>query len=163
MAWKWNLLKDLAAAMLATGSSDEEVAKKAGVTARTLQNWKKVPEFKAQCEEIRERAAESVQGETIADLQWRVKQMGLRHAAVRQVIEERGVIYSQRHPDEPGITTGLVVPVPKTIAGKEVTVLEIDDAPLRELRELEKAAAVQLGQLGKDDDGKGPTYVIELD
>jgi hypothetical protein len=164
MAWGWDLLKDLAAAKLATGSSDEEVCRETGRTLRTLQNWKNRPEFAEKVKEIRDRAAETLAKDTIADLQRRIDILDGLAKDLLTIKNEQGAQNAEKYPGAPGIKTGLVLPVIEIDGEGKVHVNFAKDFKLtKEIRDTLKDVAVQLGQLGKDDDGKGPTYVIELD
>lgn len=148
--------------------TDRDIAYRCGVNVATLERWKQIPEFMAEVAAFAAdlAAAELVGG--IADRQRRVTTLDRRHQLVEQVLEERAADPSMRK--VPGGTTGVVVRTYKMIgmgkAAREVEEYAVDVATLRELRDIEKQAAQELGQwtekrelTGKDG---GPITVIEV-
>jgi hypothetical protein len=147
--WIWTPARSEAAELTADDHlSDEQIATRVHVTRKTLQSWRKRPEFAARVAERREAQRAAIEAKGIADKQNRVKFLNERHAALRQVVKERGEHESMA--EVPGGTTGYVVRTFKSIgfgAGQR-TIEEhaVDTGLLKEFRAHEQQAAQELGE-----------------
>lgn len=138
-----------AAQMLADGSfTVAEIAEQIGVKDRTIYRWQKDPEFQATLNRHRDALEAAILQEGIARKAQRIKRYAERLAKLDQVIEERG--NDRQMVNIPGGTTGLIVRQLKSIGvgahNREVEEFVVDTGTLREIRELEKQAAQELGQ-----------------
>lgn len=128
--------------------TDEQIAAKVGVTRKTLHNWSQHPDFVARVAARRKAQFDAIEAKGIADKQNRVRYLNERHAALRQVVTERGDHESMA--DVPGGTTGYMVRTFKVIGTglNQQTVEEyaVDTALLREFRAHEQQAAQELGE-----------------
>ena len=151
--------------------SNEEIAKRVGITRQGLDKWKRRPDFREQVEKLTLALAEAVKGKGIAERQNRLEALNERWKLMHKVIEERAIQYA----DVPGGgSTGLLVSaagrgatalpgarngrnggVGERASGgkgggknsrKESTRYVVDVRLLRELRDHEKQAAQELGQ-----------------
>ncbi len=164
--FRWTPQQRLAVQGLASGETARTVAAEVGCSVRSLVLWQRHPEF---ADALRGALAEQQQ----AVGQWavlvrsrRLECLAERHALLGQVIAERAAAYAGA---APGTGTGLMWPdarlvkvvedetPPETTAEGEpvvksarryVTVQSwrVDVATLRELRDLERQAAVELGE-----------------
>jgi hypothetical protein len=147
--WDWTEPRLLAAQLLAEGRlTEQEIAAEADVNRKTLWVWQRRPEFAAKVEETRAALAASVLKSGIAARDRRVGAMNRRWEGMQRVIEERAA-----DPDMQRIAggkTGLLTRDVKVIGGGDsarvVDVYEVDTGLLREMREVEKQAAQDLGQ-----------------
>jgi hypothetical protein len=138
-----------AAALLADGEkTGEEVAHEVGVNRWTLWSWKQHPDFTARVRQITEGAAEELERHAIALKARRMRTYDQRWRALLAIIAARAADPAMR--SVPGGTTGLLVRRVKIIGSgenaREVEEYEVDTALLKELRELEKQAAIEAGQ-----------------
>lgn len=138
-----------AAQMLADGSfTVAEIAEQIGVKDRTIYRWQKDPEFQSTLNRHRDVLEAAILQEGIARKAQRIKRYAERLAKLDQVIEERG--NDRQMAGIPGGTTGLIVRQIKSIGvgahNREVEEFVVDTGTLREIRELEKQAAQELGQ-----------------
>lgn len=158
--WEWTEGKLLAAELLAEGRlTDTQIAAEAGTSRRTLARWKDAPEFQ---EKVREHAAAleaAILQRGIAMRANRVRALDDRWRRMQQVIEERGNDPSMR--SVPGGKTGLLCHDIKVVGGgdsaERVDLYEVDTGLLKELREHEKQAAIELGQWDRDSEDAGDT------
>ena len=147
--FEWTEACTSAAQMVAMGElSFEQIAAKVGVHRQTIYNWRQVPEFTARINSLVEEHRQSISRRAISIVERRIERLNRDWLKLQQVIEERGA--SAEMADVPGGTTGLIAHDVKGV-GKGCDFQLIDtykvDAPLlRELREAEKQAAIELGQ-----------------
>lgn len=127
---------------------DDQIAARVGVNDVTIWRWKRDPAFAARVAEHRGLWRERMTGQGLADLQNRIDAYNDRWRRLRQVIVARADDPELR--DVPGGSTGMLVRTFKGIGGGEraemVEEFAVDVGLLRELRELEKQAAQDLGQ-----------------
>lgn len=128
--------------------TDFEIAKKVRISVRTLEYWKKRPEFKARLAEIRVEYQQSISQRSIFDKAKRMESMARDWEATETIIEERG-----RDPDMqdvPGGKTGRLTRNLKMIGtGKEaetVEVYEYDTGLERRRDALRKEAKQEMGE-----------------
>jgi len=141
--------------------TDTEIAEECEVDRRTIYRWRQEPEFAT---ELAERVAE--QGElsrryAIARRERRIKRLEDRLAALELIVEER----KAAHGALTGGHSGYIAVEPK----KYGEVLRFDAALAREIREIEKQAAIETGQwtekrelTGKDGTPLMPVSFIEV-
>jgi hypothetical protein len=127
--------------------SDELIAAEVGITPRTLFRWKSDEPFRARVEQIIEETRQALLARGILDKQNRLAGLAERHRKMAEVISQR----AESLADVPGGgNTGLLVRQVKSIGrGGDFQVVEeyaVDTALLREMRETEKQAAVELGE-----------------
>ena len=146
-----------AASLLAQASMTRvQVAARLGVDERTVRRWLERDEFRARVDEIGAEIAAEVKRIGVATVIGRVRAMNDRWERMRLVIDERGAEPGMAN--VPGGSSGLLVRKLKRVSvendedeGKktrtiEVCEYEVDTGLLRELREIEKQAAQELGQ-----------------
>lgn len=147
--FQWTPKRLKAAALLATGEYVlKQVARKLGLNIRTLDRWKAEPEFKAKVQEFAAEVADLTERFAVASRVRRVKNLDGRVNRLKRIMAERAA--DDDMADVPGGKTGLLVRRIKSIGSGEnaqvVNEYEVDAALLRELREHEKQAAIELGQ-----------------
>jgi hypothetical protein len=149
-SFPWDANRNQAAVLTAEGRlSIEEVAEKVGVDRVTLWAWKKHPEFLQRVQEISERMGALAEQFAIGHKARRLEWLDDRHRRLRQVIAARAADPDMA--DVPGGRTGLVLKRTRKLgAGERAQMVEeyiVDVDLLRELREIEAAAARELDQL----------------
>lgn len=147
--FRWTKQSTKAALLVALDElNDEQIAAKVGVSRRTLAGWKTHDDFRARVDEHVTSFRTAAAGAGIATVQGRVAALEDRWHRLRQVIEERG--RADGMDKVPGGTTGLLAHDIKSVGGgiaaERVDVYSVDTALLKELREHEKQAAMELGQ-----------------
>jgi hypothetical protein len=127
--------------------SDRKIAEQCGIGMNTLERWKRVPEFRERVDELRATFRAEIRAKGIAVVEQRVQAQNERWMKMMAVIEARAVDESMVGA---GSGTGLLVRKYKSIGSGESAQLmeeyEVDTGLLRELRELEKHTATELGQ-----------------
>ncbi len=153
----WNARKVLAARLVAEDLlSDERIAAKVGVDRRQLARWKAHPDFAAKVQDLVTAMGERSLRFAVARRHRRVQAMNDRWRKMKQVLRERAAAPEMEN--VPGGKTGLLVRKVKCIGGgenaREVEEYEVDTGLLKEIRDLEKQVAQELGQweAGKGDD-----------
>jgi transposase-like protein len=147
--FKWSDQTEEAACLVAESNlSMGAIAAKVGVVYTTLWRWKKHPEFAGRVEEHLARFREDVRRRGVAILEKRVSAVNDRWVRLQQIIEERAD--HADYAEAPGGKTGLLVKTIKQIGSgenaREVMEFAVDVGLLKELREHEKQAAMELGQ-----------------
>jgi transcriptional regulator with XRE-family HTH domain len=139
-AFEWTGERERASELLAARNlTHQKIADSVGIARSTLWEWRRIPEFAARVEEITEENRAETRRIGIADKERRLAALNDRWARMRRVIEERA--------DDPETA--------------EVVEFAVDTGLLRELREIEKQAAVELGQWNEAAPGEA-TRVDEL-
>ena len=147
--FEWTKTREKAALLVANGQlTEDEIAAKLSINRRTLVRWKTEEAFKARVAEHVAAIREALKDNGIAEKLNRVAAYNDRWKRMQEVIEQR----AKAHADvEAGGNTGLVVRQIKGIGKgenfREVEEYAVDTGLLRELREHEKQAAQELGQL----------------
>jgi hypothetical protein len=146
--FEWNAKREEAALLVAQDRlSDEEIAKSVGVERRTLARWKLHPDFQSRVEKIIEEIRAKLVAKGIREKQNRLDALNDRCERMTNVIKQRAQVYAQV---STGGNTGLLVRQVKGIGkGEDFQVVEeyaVDTGLLRELREHEKQAAIELGE-----------------
>lgn len=147
--FRWNKAKTEAAKLLAEDElTDDEIAVKVGKNRWTLWTWKKAPEFAAKIKELAEQYGAAQARYAIAKRSRRVRWLNDRVERLHSVIRDRAADPSMQN--VPGGPTGLMVRTTKSVgagpAAQIVEEYEVDTGLLKELREHEKQAAVEVGQ-----------------
>ncbi len=148
-AFTWDGQTELAAQLVANGElTDTEIATEIGRDYSTLWRWRQNPEFAAKVEEHLERIRATLRRRAVSMAEKRVNRLNRDWVRLQRVIEERGEDASMA--SVPGGTTGLVCRTIKGVGRGEdfqlVETYEVDTGTLRELRDIEKQAAQELGQ-----------------
>jgi hypothetical protein len=112
-----------------------------------IQTWRKNPVFAARVEELIEENREEARRISLINQEQRLRAMDDRWRRLQGVIEARAA-----HPDyqeAPGGNTGMLCHSLRVVGSGEsarvVAEFAVDNALLRELRELEKQAAIEVG------------------
>lgn len=148
--FKWTTEREKAAEYLAEGvGSEAEVARRVGVRLVTIRRWREHPAFQEKINERKAAILAALQKQGITNKQNRLDHYNDRHARMRRVIDERATDPAMR--DVPGGETGLLVHTVKVIGGgknaQHLDEYAVDTGLLKEMREVEKQAAVEMGQL----------------
>lgn len=125
--------------------TDTEIAVHLKIGRRSLSHWKAHPEFRRRLNEKLAKLADGVLRKGIARKEKRLEALQDRWDRCKQIIEERAADQSLR--GIPGGETGLLLRQVKSV-GKPAKMVEeyvVDVALLREMREMEKQAALELG------------------
>lgn len=159
--------QNTAAALVAKGkATNTAIAKAAGVSPRTICTWKKDKEFLAEVKRIRGLWRATVRSTGIADQDWRIRSMNDRYKRLRGVMLQRAA-----HPEmvgTPGGDTGLICVTYKMqsmgegLGSSKVPEYRVDDGFLSACLELEKAIAVELGQVATKIDISGTIGIGEI-
>lgn len=149
-SFRWTGERSLAASLVAEDElTDPEIAARCGIERTTLWRWKLHPVFAAKVADLAKEMGDRSARYAIARKTRRILGLDDRRERMLKVIEERGADPSMQ--SVPGGQTGLLVRTVKSIGGgdnaREVTEYAVDTALLKELREVEKLAAQELGQL----------------
>lgn len=166
--FRWDGRRERAAVLLAEDElSDQKIADEIGVNKKTLELWKRSPEFATRIvEHVKALEAEALKF-AIAKKRKRVAALQDRWDRMQQVIVERGanedlgVYRFERDPETQEITGTHIVPGWSTglLVRKETqNTLEfkVDTGLLAELRDHEKQAAQELGQWIEKAEQSGP-------
>jgi hypothetical protein len=155
--FRWTGRRLLAARLIAEDLlSDVKIAAKVGVDRRQLARWKNHADFLAKVKDLVTAMGERSLRFAVARRHRRVKAMNDRWRRLKRVVRERAA--APEMANVPGGKTGLLVRKVKSIGGgesaREVEEFEVDTGLLREIRDLEKQVAQELGQweTGKGDD-----------
>ena len=147
--FKWDANRTTAAQLLAEGELGiEGIAEKIGVTRQAIWLWRKIPEFTARVDEIIAELDAGVRRLAICRPERRIDRLNRVWIKMQRVINERAASIEMQH--VPGGPTGLMVRNVKGVGKGEDFQLhelyEVDVPLLKELRETEKQAAIELGQ-----------------
>lgn len=125
-----------------------QIAEQIGISRQSLLAWRKRPEFIQRVAEIREDYRQAIRQRGVAILEKRVEAQNDRWRRMQRVIQERAEAPEMEN--VPGGKTGLMIRRLKMLGtGENATVVEefeVDTGLLREIREVEKIAAQELGQ-----------------
>jgi hypothetical protein len=144
----WNEQKEQAALLVAQDKlSDELIAAELGIGRATLARWKVESDFRARVSEIVVEIKARVVARGIAERQNRLDALNDRWHKMKAVISQRATNLASV---PGGGNTGLLVRQVKGIGkGEDFQVIEeyaVDTGLLREMREHEKHAAIELGE-----------------
>lgn len=140
--------------------TDEQIAEKVGVSRQSLANWKKQDTFSEAVEAERQRMVDALRAEGITNKQNRLDAYNRRWKLLHDVIGERAV---EMQDDAAGTGTGLLVRQVKSIGfgpnNHTVEEYAVDTGLLKELRELERQAAVEMGQWSEKHELEGEVLI----
>lgn len=158
--FQWTPIREQAAELLIVDElSDMEICAKLDIGARTLYDWKLIPEFSERIAEGKRQIRERIRNTGLAIVENRIRAKTRRHAKLERVIDERAAaaVKAQDAGLEvfPGETTGLVVRKRRSVgSGENAEIFEevfVDDTVLKELRAHEVEIAQELGQWKADE------------
>ena len=146
--FEWTEQRVLAATLVSQDSlTDEQIAAEVGIDRRTLTRWKAEAEFKRRVEVIVRETQEKLVARGIAEKQNRIDALNRRWNLMDEVIRQRAENLSEV---KGGGNTGLLVRQVKGVgSGEAFKIVEeyaVDTGLLKELREHEKQAAIELGE-----------------
>ena len=142
---KYTALSASAALLIAEGElTYPEIAKKLDIQRNTLIAWRKKPEFRKLVDEHLADLLAEAKSVGIAKVQIRVQHLQRRHDGLMAIIKARSE--SPLMASAPGGSTGLLARDLKEVAGNEVEVFKLDAELLRELRDIEKQIAQEVGE-----------------
>lgn len=149
MAFEWTEARVAAAHLIAQGErSPTEIAEEVGVDRATLWRWRQHPSFEARVAEELDAIRMALRHRAIALRERRVAALNQRWLALHSVIEARAT--DPKLAKAPGGKTGLLTRSLKSIGNgpgaRTIEEFTLDTGLLKELRELEKQAAQELGQ-----------------
>lgn len=172
---KWTKRKEQATLLVAQDElADEEIAARVGVTRCTLARWKRDPEFMARVQEILTAIREAIVARGISERQNRIDAYNERWLKLRQVIDGRAA--DPLMANVAGGDTGLLVASPVLVkcyeagTGETLTPMKqsivmyeyaVDTGLLKEMRETEKQAAIELGEWQEKMNVSGQTLIRE--
>lgn len=153
--FKWDPAKERCAVMIATEDlGDEELAKRSGVSRRSIVAWRQRSEFKARVEEHFQEWKKRVRDKGLALKERRLLSYLEDYENIQKLRRDRIAMYGPHLapdgltmiPGIPGWETGFSVLVKKTIAGREVDHYEYDNVTLGRSLEVRKQLAIELGE-----------------
>jgi transposase-like protein len=144
----WSKTRLEAAQLVAYGElSFPAIASKVGIARDTLFRWRRVPEFAARVEELTGAIKASLRRLAVSRPERRVDRLNRDWLRLQKVIEERAA--DPKMAGVPGGDTGLLTRDVKGVGSGEgfrlVELYEVDAAILKELREIERQAAKEIG------------------
>lgn len=144
--FRWTARRERAATLMAEGElTVDEIAEQCEVNRCTLYEWKANAEFRARVGELVDEIRAAIRSSGHAVIENRVASQKDRFRRMQQVIAERAK--APEMADVPGGKTGLLCRDIKSIGdGATVDVFSVDTGLLKEMRELEKHTAQELGQ-----------------
>jgi ParB-like chromosome segregation protein Spo0J len=160
--FKWTEPAELAAELVAEGElSLDAIAERVGVARSTLRRWRQHPQFNARVDEALAGFRAAIRSNGLAVRERRVKALNDRWKKLLQVVEERAVDPARQN--VPGGKSGLLVHNVKGVGkGDDFRVIdlyEVDTGLLRELREIERQIAQELGQWTEKQVRNGETVI----
>ena len=146
--WSWTKQREKAAWLKAEGDlSEYEIATQCGVSRETIQVWARSPEFQARIDEHVAEILKALRSTGIGNVANRIKRLDRDWKKLQKIVEARA---AAADPDIPGMDTGHITHTEKMIGqGPMAQVIDeyrVDVATLKELRDIEKQAAQELGQ-----------------
>lgn len=142
--FEWDERRITAATAIASGyKTDSEAATEAGVSRQALTQWKAQPAFQQRVQEIRDELVTDLKIKGVREKSQRLANLQKRIDKMLTLIDARG----EDMADEiAGGETGLLVRDYKGSAPHFQPVYRFDAALLKELREHEKQAAIEVGE-----------------
>jgi AcrR family transcriptional regulator len=158
-SFEWSTVKETAALLVSEEELTlEEIAERVGVDRKTIYHWRKHPEFAAKVQALVEEFGNAIARKAISRRTRRLDALNRRWLGLQQIIVERAADPAMA--DVPGGKTGLVVKQTRRIGGgesaRELEEFEVDVGLLKELREHEKQAAIEVGQWAERREVSGP-------
>lgn len=129
--------------------TEKQIAERVGVSHRTVQNWKKHPEFVAKVQEQLRKLEVEIFSAGVAVKKNRLRRLNNHWQKAQQVVEERKQA-AEADPtmaEVPGARTGMMIRTLKAI-GQNQTVAEWrwDRELEKTILDIEKQAAIEMGQ-----------------
>jgi len=145
----WTKQREEAAQLVALGElSDTDVARKLEIGRTTLWEWRQEPAFMGRVDAIIEEIRVTFRRRAIGMMERRVARLNSTWLKLQQVIEERSIAPELQN--VAGGKTGTVAHKVKGVGSGDAFQLideyEVDIGLLKEIREIEKQAAIELGQ-----------------
>lgn len=145
----WTAERTQAAQLVAEGElTDGQIATAVGVVRQTIASWRRTPEFSERSEAISAEINAGLLKRAISHRERRVARQNDTWFRLQRLIAARAA--DPVMADVPGGSTGLMVARQKMLGSGDnailVTEYEFDAAVAKELRDLEKQAATELGQ-----------------
>ncbi len=142
--------------------TDQQIADQFGIHRATLETWKRAPEFRERVEHFTKQVGDKVLRYAVARKCKRLQAQQDRWERMHQVIAERAEAEVMQ--GVPGGGTGLLTHTLKSIGGGDnarvVDEYTVDTGLLKEIRELEKQAAQEVGDMGGDESREPAQIVI---
>jgi len=136
--------------------TDQEIAEAVGIGRRTLATWKRQPAFQERVQSLVAEFRELARQQALGTVEGRLKHYNDRHQRLANTIEQRAAAGG----DAPGAETGLLVRTFKSVgSGPSAYTVEewtVDTGLLREMRELEKQVAIEVGDWAEKKEHSGP-------
>jgi len=148
-AWTWDENRRLAAQLIAEGELyDAEIAARVGVARQTIWVWRQSPEFLAGVDAEINATNAALRRRRISHVEQRIAALNDRWLRLQRVIAARST--DPKYVKGAGGGTGLLAHKIKAVGSGDNTLIvdefEVDTGLLKELREIEKQAAIELGQ-----------------
>lgn len=154
-AWKWDRRKTKAAVLLASGDHNrDKICELVPCDKNTLARWKRVPEFRDRVQEIRDEILDDLVSHGVGNKSRRIRRLNKHWEDLMQVLTtkdlnakleglhgEHGGMLAARRVDDWEVKDGKRKKITKTIFVFDRDVPRI----LKEMREIEKAAATEVG------------------
>ena len=136
------------------------IAARLGIAELTLYRWRKDPEFAARVDVAIEEQKAAIRRRAIGWVERRVDRLNTTWLGMQQVIKERALDPSMEA--VPGGQTGLLSRDVKAVGAEVREVYKVDVGLIKELREHEKQAAIELGQWEQKKEAAGFDDVDDL-
>lgn len=159
--FKWNEQRAKAAQFLAEARlGDEEIAQEVGISRNQITRWKRHPEFAARIAQIVEATAEALKTQGIRRKENRLDNYQRLVDKMFALIDARGAEMAKTE-EIAGGETGLLV---RDYKGKDAdrAVYAFDASLIRELREHQKQAAIEVGEWTEKKDLTSDGKALEL-
>jgi hypothetical protein len=159
-SFRWTSKREQAAALVAQGNLPiPRIAESVGVSSRAINWWKRRPEFVARVEEHVDATRVAVRDRAISDRAGRLDALQERWHLLQLLMCSR----AREMKDVPGGETGLLVKrlrFTRVSGGRALQLQEVPDYQvdyqlLRELREMERQASMEMGQWGESNHRDG--------
>ncbi len=162
--FEWTSKREQAAIWVAEDKkSDDDISSDLGINRATLHRWKQEPVFLDRVQSIREEFRQAVLTQSIADRVNRIRRLdddwldlqlvkqkraasAKRRAEAKRTEERKPDDALEIYEDYPGMMTGQIVRVETPVKNGIKVEYQIDTSRLAELRNIEKQAAIELGQ-----------------
>lgn len=163
--WRWSEKREQGARIAAAVEQGEEwpvrkICEATGYKEPSVRAWLQHPDFLARVEEMRTIRNHRIMRLGIANRLGRLNEAKDRHGRLKQVIDARAAAASADPEKAPGAESGALARELKTLGtgdSQQVIAEYKFDAPLfRELREIEKQVAIEVGDWAEKRELSGP-------
>ena len=142
--------REAAALLTETNLPIGKVAEQVGVDRNTIWRWRTEPTFAAHLAELTAELDKDAIRYAVARRRDRLAALERRQERLLQIVEERAAWFAEHEPNVPGGQTGMLLKTLKVVgSGPSAVALPEytpDVALSKELREIEKQAAIEVGQ-----------------